>query len=637
MMPLTDENESIQSGSDDEKYGGESINDSESQPTMKSEQHTNDEADKHPPSRKTLVDNIQPAKDVNTVIAMDNEDSAGSSRKCSGPSMLQIPGRQSKAQLPFTGRSGSVHWSAVSGSVRWSGILGDGHDEVRDDNQVSWWTQFLRSIRDEQEVYIRSTMIPTKITSTTGAVFRNKENAEWSVNTNNLEQFFIPTKYVDHTAFPIKMMVELWEMDTRGMDKYIASHVIELRPVTIVPDLPRQLKFKLHDGPSNPIGTLTANVSYTETLNAGTHQKLRAKLASNSSEQIDQETPMDLTFGMMEIEFLKFEAIDPKSKWTKYGILMVLFVAPWSVILSLTAIMTAVEDWSFLKSWYFINGTVTGVGYGDVFPETSGGEAWASIIAIMFNLMKLTLIALMSHWILDRHHAKSRSALNSMKRLEILRTHCEEEIDIDQRGHGMRGTEESDIRDNVHRAQQLEEARILSDHEIYKSRIEHDWVEIGMFVVGIILWHLMWAIYFTSSGDHPMSWSAAIYFGIITSTAVGFGDYHAEGNEDRMEFISLMVAIGVALWGYFAGVLCIYINEAREEVLEHDRDLERAINTLEDIRSFAQGDEKGAVSQREFLQQMLVNMGLVEEDVIQTINERFAQYGGEGALVHGQL
>lgn len=282
-----------------------------------------------------------------------------------------------------------------------------------------------------------------------------------------------------------------------------------------------------------------------------------------------------------------------------------------------------------LKASYFALVSLTSVGYGDFAPETGWGKFAAAIFAIVSNLALLTCITTLSHIVMQQRHLKKQKKMDSERRLKMLHEHCVEE------------TNQAEIR--MRTFQRIKTTRILKVSDVTdvgeprKKLIDSagEWRELLFFFVISLLWQGIWTLYFVYFAKEKMEWMEATYFGIITSTTVGYGDFHADGQEDRWMFISFTILFGVAVWGNMAGVLSIYLDRAMSDNDDLDVLLERALNTIDDIKSFGDAEDCGSnlVSQREFLQAMLVQMGLVDASIIQMLNDRFHEYGGEDNVI----
>ena len=59
-------------------------------------------------------------------------------------------------------------------------------------------------------------------------------------------------------------------------------------------------------------------------------------------------------------------------------------------------------------------------------------------------------------------------------------------------------------------------------------------VEIWMSMV--VVWHSVWCIFFCFFAENTMNFGEALYFGIITSTTVGYRDYSADHHKDVDQF-----------------------------------------------------------------------------------------------------
>lgn len=151
--------------------------------------------------------------------------------------------------------SGSEAWGPITEFLPTEEVGGSlcqsmhiNNDKFTKNLGIPFFGKWYRTLMYHRDCYIRLTLVPTRVTKTTGSVYGVRLNAEWTENDDNIKHFFIPTRYVEEDRFPIKMMVELWDRATYSNDNYVASHVVDLRPSTDAPDFTRKLTVKLKEG-----------------------------------------------------------------------------------------------------------------------------------------------------------------------------------------------------------------------------------------------------------------------------------------------------------------------------------------------------------------------------------------------------
>lgn len=462
-------------------------------------------------------------------------------------------------------------------------------------NSCCFFRRCYRSCTYDKDIYIRLTLIPTNTTIRTGVIFGVRSGARWQHQDHNTNHFSIPLKYINEREIPIKILVELWDRNTCGVDEYVASDIIDIRSVIDQQHPMQTWTCNMKDGLRH-LGQLTLTVGFFKSWSMYFIEK-------NRHRQIDSLSEVGDVGAVIECEVLQFSGVqrtETNFQSQKPFILAILtFLASicvFAVLFHLT------EDWPYLESIYFTTTTLTGVGYGDLTPDTITGQVFTAIFAIISNLALLTLITTASHVMMDRHHTKKKRARESMQRLKALRKRCQREIAMARRGILSPSSEMQ-----------------LDSDDVTASTF--NWFEIAMFVMSAMLWQMIWTVYFVYFADQTLGWWDATYFGIITSTTVGFGEsHHAHDFDDRMAFISITIIFGVAMWGNLAGVLSIYLGDVMERKEDTKSALKRALNNMGDMETM-RGIEQGA-----FVQSVLVKMGLVDGEVIEMIKASFQEF-----------
>eukprot|EP01040_Poterioochromonas_malhamensis_P011121 gene11121-12118_t len=129
------------------------------------------------------------------------------------------------------------------------------------------------------------------------------------------------------------------------------------------------------------------------------------------------------------------------------------------------------EKWSFQDCVYFLTQTITTVGYGNITPSTKSGQ--------IFTIFYLYLGILLAF-----------SIINEVTRFFVLY-----------------------LRSNYKRPKKLNKFQVFVRHSI----------NVGMWIVILFLIPLFGALVFKSL-ENDWSWEDALYFSVITSTSVGYGD-----------------------------------------------------------------------------------------------------------------
>ena len=137
-----------------------------------------------------------------------------------------------------------------------------------------------------------------------------------------------------------------------------------------------------------------------------THQQMNEvwkKVDEDGQGSVDME---EFRYAVSHLQFDLTEAVGKKNR-VKY----VLFaIISWLVIGA--GVFTALEGWTFNKSFYFSFVTLTTIGLGDVFPDTASGENFLypfaiiglGLVAILLSLIEGALISFKPTDILNQSH-----------------------------------------------------------------------------------------------------------------------------------------------------------------------------------------------------------------------------------------
>jgi Ion channel/EF hand len=122
--------------------------------------------------------------------------------------------------------------------------------------------------------------------------------------------------------------------------------------------------------------------------------------------------------------------------------------------------------------------------------------------------------------------------------------------------------------------------------------------------------------------------TTTVYYGIITASTVGYGDFSPKTDEGRFVAI-LFIPAAVCVMGYCLDLVSTTIIEYRRK---HSTNylLGNRPFTLEDIRNW-DGDGDGEVTRLEFLEFMLVAMGQVDKGLLDDLKAHFNRLDVNGS------
>ena len=122
------------------------------------------------------------------------------------------------------------------------------------------------------------------------------------------------------------------------------------------------------------------------------------------------------------------------------------------------------------------------------------------------------------------------------------------------------------------------------------------------------------------------NWSEIIYFGIITSATIGYGDYTPK-SQNRL-FTGFYILFTTGVTSYFLGFIATSLVERkRRKVFEHFHSTKLQWKDLRIMDT----DKDGKVSRSEYVEYMLTSMNIVDASLIQELHERFTVLDADGS------
>eukprot|EP00658_Telonema_sp_P-2_P065231 TRINITY_DN5452_c0_g1_i3.p1 TRINITY_DN5452_c0_g1~~TRINITY_DN5452_c0_g1_i3.p1 ORF type:complete len:334 (+),score=68.29 TRINITY_DN5452_c0_g1_i3:129-1130(+) len=248
-----------------------------------------------------------------------------------------------------------------------------------------------------------------------------------------------------------------------------------------------------------------------------------------------------------------------------------------------TFVLCGIEDgWSYLDGLYFCVVTLTTVGYGDKVPVTDGGRLFVILYGFIGVAMIASALGNLVDGMFDRQQDLVAAALTPPP------------------GECPRQKEEHELNRGVW-------GQIIRDHRV--------WYSVGVFVLSLTVG----TIFYTFDNEGSDRFVDSFYIACTTSTTVGYGDLHPEGDAQKWFTIFWMILMCASM-GRVVGV----VTDVRIQISA--RTLEKALlytqfdpHNLQD----ADFDHDGRVSRYEYLRLMLVKLDKVEDEVMAEIMDRF--------------
>lgn len=253
------------------------------------------------------------------------------------------------------------------------------------------------------------------------------------------------------------------------------------------------------------------------------------------------------------------------------------------------------EGWNFYDCAYFCIVTTTTVGYGDITPQSKLSKLFVIYYVIVSIALISTMLAYLVGIVIDQQEEVLLSAV-IREREEERQEHVDGEVRVN-------------MSDPYSATQRIERAT----QRMGKS----DWYDLIIAVISLFVVLLLGFLVFFIMED--LSFVDALYATVISATTVGFGDYQPTKNSTK---------ILMTIWLCFStiGVGKVIADFTDASVRAKQRDVSRRLLTAQvDIRALKlfDTDNDGHVDKAEFLTQMLVASGKVEQEEIDTIMLRF--------------
>lgn len=282
------------------------------------------------------------------------------------------------------------------------------------------------------------------------------------------------------------------------------------------------------------------------------------------------------------------------------GIILAVFNLLIYMILAVFAYSYWFEHWSIIDSLYFAVCTFTTIGYGDMFPSSDASRLFTAGFAVYGIIILGFFVGLVGEKIVEMHN-QALEAMRNRKETRATNMFDVDDEDDNQPKKGKKGKKAAPAPLVPHKN------RTVSQLIVNVILLEAPLLA-GTLAVALAIGHFQgWSI------------SSSIYYGVITSTTVGFGDLSIQGETARaisIVALPLMVAIFCEVLSRIAGAYLQYKVEQEEKMF-----LNRQL-TVQDLLNMDE-DSNGEVDWAEFMTFMLQAMGKVQAEDIVKLREIF--------------
>jgi len=336
------------------------------------------------------------------------------------------------------------------------------------------------------------------------------------------------------------------------------------------------------------------------------------------------------------------------------------------LLISVLAYSYLLDTWPVVDSLYFTVVTLTTVGYGDVTPDTWQGRLFTCFFALTGVAILGMVLGEVGSRMVESHvkavegaRATAAERLFNVRRKLVGGSHSrrlgEEEgiLKGDSISEGFSESfddgscveDDESIGTNIssrstlvfsHSRQRMRKMRRAENRKKQRgqkiaSTACYAWSEMcrvfGRYLpafVPLIVGSLFMA--------HSEDWSYidAIYYCIVTTTTIGFGDLHPTLNRSKL-FAVPFIPLSVGAMGHILATVANDILERRREshqafILEQEQLRPLTINDLKIMNDKGEGN----VSELEYVTFMLVRMGIADWETIDELQERFKKWDVRG-------
>jgi hypothetical protein len=312
------------------------------------------------------------------------------------------------------------------------------------------------------------------------------------------------------------------------------------------------------------------------------------------------------------------------------------------LLLSVIAYSFFFEGWPVIDSLYFAVVTFTTIGYGDIAPQTVAGKLFTTVFAMLgVCILGIALGVVGSKMVeaevnavgnaqegfakeilhgFQRDHRKpkptlyrsSRSSLSSFSSMKDLEDSSHHDTDL------------STFQDDSHGSRKLANECMVTCSRLCHLLAHYVPALIPMFLGAFLI-----------AQNEGWPWYDAIYYCVITTTTIGYGDMTPLHASMKL-FAVFFIPLAVGAMGYFLAELANFVI-ARRSVMYRKKLLSDDL-TMKDLAAM-HPDKNGEVSELDFVIFMLVALKKVDKDLIDELRVHFHNLDltNSGTLTRGDL
>ncbi|CAB9507935.1 Two pore potassium channel [Seminavis robusta] len=301
------------------------------------------------------------------------------------------------------------------------------------------------------------------------------------------------------------------------------------------------------------------------------------------------------------------------------------------------------KEWTLLEAAYFAVVTFTTIGYGDFVPDTLRARIFTCFWALSGVASLGIALGVLGHNLLLGQEEKTKTA-RVKRQSQVMAEFRWDHDDDDDANNSITSPQSAHTFSTIEEGKRREmfDDILNDDYDDESDQGESccwqqctSWlcsarllrnIALCAFFSGILYWMALYE-----------GWGAftAIYYGIITASTVGYGDFCPETDEGRI--LALIFIPGAV------GIMGLLLDFVANSIIDWKRKqckaiLEEQPFTLEDLQ-ILDGNGDGEVHLAEYLEFVLVAINAVDQELMEEVKQAFYRLDvkGDGTINRGDL